>query len=60
VSDTQSTAELIELIRQGAMFSGGSVLEGSEGIDQMAEILRDNVHPEFVTIMTSESGVPLE
>jgi hypothetical protein len=60
VSEQQSTTELIEMISQGVMFSGGTVLEGSEGIDQMAEILRPNVHPEFVTIMSSESGVPLE
>jgi ketosteroid isomerase-like protein len=60
VSDTQSTAELIELIRQGVMFSGGTVLEGTEGIDQMTEVLRDNTDPDFVTIMTSESGNPQE
>jgi hypothetical protein len=60
MTEARSTAELIELIRQGVMYPGGTVLEGSEGIDQMAEILRLNAHPEFVTIMTSESGVPLE
>jgi ketosteroid isomerase-like protein len=60
MSDSPKTAELIELIRQGAMFSGGTVLDGSGGIDQMTEILRDNTHPEFVTIMTSESGNPQE
>jgi ketosteroid isomerase-like protein len=60
VSKERNTAELIALIRQGVMFSGGTVLEGSEGIDQMTEILRHNTHPEFVTIMSSESGMPLE
>jgi hypothetical protein len=60
MGESQTTAELIELIRQGVMISGGTVLEGNEGIDQMAEILRDNSHPEFVTIMASESGMPLE
>jgi hypothetical protein len=58
MADSQKTAELIEAIRQGAMFSGGTVLEGSEGIDRMAEILRGNVHPEFITVMTAESGKP--
>jgi hypothetical protein len=60
VSNTQSTAELIELVRHGVMFSGGTVLEGNEGIEQMTTLLRDNVHPEFVTIMLSESGVAQE
>jgi len=60
VSKQQSTAELIELIRWGGMSAGGATLEGSEGIDQMTEILRHNSHPEFVTIMSSESGMPLE
>ncbi len=55
-----STAEVIESIRRGAMFSGGTVLEGSEGIDQMTDVLRHNAHPEFVTVMTSESGVAQE
>jgi ketosteroid isomerase-like protein len=60
MAEVRKTEELIELIRQGAMFSGGTVLEGSEGIDQMTELLRDNAHPEFVTIMTAESGLPQE
>jgi ketosteroid isomerase-like protein len=60
MGDSQQTAELIESIRRGAMFSGGTVLEGTEGIDQMTALLRDNAHPEFVTIMTAESGLPQE
>jgi hypothetical protein len=60
MTESRSTAELIELIRKGAMFSGGTVLEGTEGIDQLTEILRDNTGPDFVTIMTSESGVAQE
>jgi ketosteroid isomerase-like protein len=60
MGDSQETSELIELIREGVMFSGGTVLEGSEGIDQMTEILRHTCHPDFVTIMISESGVPAE
>jgi hypothetical protein len=60
MADSQKTAELIEALRQGALFSGGTVLEGHEGIDQMAELLRGNTHPQFVTIMYSESGVAQE
>jgi hypothetical protein len=60
VTEARSTEELIELIRQGVMFSGGTVLEGSEGIDQMVLVLRDNTQPDFVTIMLSESGVAQE
>jgi ketosteroid isomerase-like protein len=60
VTEARSTDELIELIRQGVMFSGGTVLEGSEGIDQMMVVLRDNTHPDFVTVMLSESGMPQE
>jgi ketosteroid isomerase-like protein len=59
-SEPQSTEELVELIRQGVTFSGGTVLDGPEGIDQMAEILRGRVHPDFVTVMVSESAGPQE
>ena len=32
------------------------VLDGSAGIDQMVELLQGNVHPDFVTVMVSESA----
>jgi ketosteroid isomerase-like protein len=51
-----STQELIETIREGAMFGGGTVLDGRAGIDQMAELLRGNAHPDLVTLMVSESA----
>jgi ketosteroid isomerase-like protein len=60
MTEARSTAELIDLIRRGVMFSGGTVLEGNEGIEQMTTLIRENVHPEFVTIMLSESGVAQE
>ena len=44
------------MIRRGAMLGGGTVLDGPDGIDQMVEILRGNVHPDFVTLMVSESA----
>lgn len=47
---------MVELIRQGVLFGEGTVLEGTEGIGQMAEILRDKAHPDFVTTMVSESA----
>jgi hypothetical protein len=59
LSDGQNTADLIGLIREEAL-PGGTVFEGTEGIEQMAEFLSPNAHPEFVTIMTSESGNPQE
>jgi hypothetical protein len=55
-SDQSTTQELIETIRQGAMLGGGMVLDGSAGIDQMVELLQGNVHPDFVTVMVSESA----
>ena len=47
---------VLDRIREGTLFGGGSVIEGSEGIEQMIEAIRDHVHPEFVTLMTSESA----
>jgi ketosteroid isomerase-like protein len=55
-SDARSTQELIEMIRQGAMLGGGTVLDGPAGVDQMADLLRGNVQPDFVTAMVSESA----
>ena len=47
---------VLDRIREGTLFGGGSVIEGAEGIEQMIEAIRDHVHPEFVTLMTSESA----
>ena len=57
---SQSTKELLEMISQGAMFGGGTIFDGTAGIDRMVEVLRDNVHPGFVTVMVSESAGPQE
>jgi ketosteroid isomerase-like protein len=59
-SQPKSTQELIEQIRRGVRFGGGTVLEAPEGIDQMAGLLEDNIHPDFVTLMVSDSGPPQE
>jgi SnoaL-like domain len=56
----QGDDELLEQIRHGEMFGDGTVLDGPEGIEQMVEVLRVRAHPEFVTVMTSESAMPTE
>jgi hypothetical protein len=60
MTETRTTEELIELIKQGVMFSGGTTLEGEEGIDLISELLVETAHPDFVTVMVSESAVPQE
>src|SRR5215208_5315395 len=55
-SDAPTTQELIEMIRQAAMLGGTTVLDGPAGIDQMADLLQQNVQPDFVTVMVSESA----
>jgi ketosteroid isomerase-like protein len=52
----QSAVELADSIRRGEVFAGVTVLEGPEGIEQMAEVLRETGHPDFVTLMVSESA----
>lgn len=60
MGESRTTAELIELIRQGVLFSGGSALEGEEGIEFMAALLDETTHPDFVTVMVSQDGIPNE
>jgi hypothetical protein len=50
-----STGELAALISQGGPFSAGSSLTGDELIESITELLNYNAHPEFATVMTSES-----
>lgn len=52
--------ELVEQIREGLMFSGGTTLEGPEAIDMIAGLLRENAHPDFVTVMVSHGAIPTE
>jgi ketosteroid isomerase-like protein len=56
----EGSADTIDRIREGKLFGPGSVIDGSEGIDQMVEAIKDRVHPEFVTLMTSESAMTTE
>jgi hypothetical protein len=50
-----STTELIELISTGGPFSPGSVMQAGEMIEAVTELLRHNGHPDYVTLMVSES-----
>jgi ketosteroid isomerase-like protein len=50
-----STAELIELISEGGPFSPGTALQGDEMIEAVSDLLRHNAHPDYVTLMVSES-----
>jgi ketosteroid isomerase-like protein len=52
----EGSVDTLDRIREGKLFGPGSVIQGHEGIDQMVEAIRDRVHPEFVTLMTSESA----
>jgi ketosteroid isomerase-like protein len=58
VSEPRTTEELIALIREGVLFSGGSALEGQEGIEMIAALLAETAHPDYVTIMVSQAGIP--
>jgi hypothetical protein len=50
-----STAELMDLISSGGPFSGGTTIEGEEMIEVASGLLRHNAHPDYVTLMVSES-----
>jgi ketosteroid isomerase-like protein len=56
----EASDDALDRIREGALFGKGSVIEGTEGIEQMIEAIRDHLHPEFVTQMISESAMPTE
>ena len=59
-SKSQSTSDLIQLIKEEAIFPPGTALEGAEGIEVMAAFLTEHVHPDFVTVMVSQQGIPRE
>jgi ketosteroid isomerase-like protein len=50
----------LDRIREGTLFGEGSVIEGSAGIEQMIDAIRDHLHPDFVTLMTSDSAITNE
>jgi ketosteroid isomerase-like protein len=55
VEGALTTAELMELISRGGPFSPGAVVDGDEMIQAVTELLRHNAHPEYLTVMVSES-----
>jgi ketosteroid isomerase-like protein len=57
MGDPRTTEELIDLIRQGVMFGGGTALHGEEGIETMAILLTETAHPDFVTVMVGLDGI---
>jgi ketosteroid isomerase-like protein len=58
--EVQHTDKALDRIREGTLFGKGSVIDGAEGIEKMVEAIRDHVHPEFTTLMTSESAAATE
>ena len=50
-----TTAELLELIRGEGPFAAGAVVHGEELIETVTELLRHVAHPDYVTLMVSES-----
>jgi ketosteroid isomerase-like protein len=56
----EASDDALDRIREGTLFGAGSIIDGSGGIEQLIEAIRDHLHPEFVTQMTSESAMPTE
>ena len=48
-----SLDDLVQLIRRGDLFGGGTVLEGQEGIGLMESVLAEWAEPDFVTVIPS-------
>jgi SnoaL-like domain len=55
LAEALTTAELMQLISDQGPFSPGNAVEGEEMIETVTELLRHNAHPEYVTLMVSES-----
>jgi hypothetical protein len=50
-----TTAELMDLVRGGGPFAPGAVVQGDEMLETISELLRNNAHPDYVTVMASEA-----
>jgi hypothetical protein len=50
-----STDELARLISEGGPFSPGSAVDAEQLIRLVTDLLRANSHPDYVTVMVSES-----
>ena len=56
MAEPRTTEELIQLIRQGVLFGGGTAIEGPEGIEFIATLLTETASEEFVTVMVDQAG----
>jgi ketosteroid isomerase-like protein len=56
----RTNEELIELIGGGIRFSGGSALEGGEGIETIAALLTEVAASDYVCVMVSKEGIERE
>jgi ketosteroid isomerase-like protein len=50
-----TTDELAQLISEGGPFSPGSAVDAEQLIQLVTDLLRANSHPDYVTVMVSES-----
>jgi ketosteroid isomerase-like protein len=55
VEEALTTPELMDLMAAAGPFSPGAAIEGDELLAVTSELLRENAHPEYVTLMVSES-----
>jgi ketosteroid isomerase-like protein len=55
MAEPLSTAQLAALIGQGGPFSTGESVTGDQLVETVSELLRHTAHPEFRTVMASES-----
>jgi ketosteroid isomerase-like protein len=55
MAEPLTTGQLAALIGQGGPFSAGESVTGDQIVEIVSELLRHTAHPEFRTVMTSES-----
>ena len=60
MNDSAGTAKLVEQITAGMEFGPGTSFEGPGGIDEIAEQMAEDAHPDFVTVMVSQEGIARE
>jgi ketosteroid isomerase-like protein len=45
----------MDLVAAGGPFTAGASVDGREFVDVVSQLLRENAHPDYVTVMVSES-----
>ena len=60
MNDSARTTELVERITEGMDIRPGTSFEGTRGIDEIAEQMAEDAHPDFVTVMVGQGGVARE